>query len=230
MLKVIIAGLDPTDGKDACIEAMSLSSTFAQLRLGEPLPDSEKLSKFNPADHPTVADLSLPSGNEEGKHGLWLHLPRTKVAGAQGEDAWIPRQGGALDPIHSIKKHIHVNKLSKSHPLASYIDKSGKRKALSRYAFLKRVNEILTKAGYKKVSGHCFRIGGTTFYLLAGVNPEVVKAFGRWKSSAFLRYWRSLDSLAILHIHHLPTSLSARKNPSITSHTTRYKGRHHPRA
>ncbi|EJD43119.1 hypothetical protein AURDEDRAFT_44117, partial [Auricularia subglabra TFB-10046 SS5] len=61
---------------------------------------------------------------------------------------------------------------------------------LTKTAFLSRLNEIWMATGMKKVSGHCFRIGGTTALLRAGVPPEVVKTAGRWKSDSFLRYWR----------------------------------------
>ncbi|KAJ3808550.1 hypothetical protein F5876DRAFT_45771, partial [Lentinula aff. lateritia] len=49
-------------------------------------------------------------------------------------------------------------------------------------------------------TGHCFQIRGTT-HLHAVVNPDTVQVFGRWKSSAFLKYWRNLESLASLHLH-----------------------------
>ncbi|EJD33534.1 hypothetical protein AURDEDRAFT_49262, partial [Auricularia subglabra TFB-10046 SS5] len=61
---------------------------------------------------------------------------------------------------------------------------------LTKRAFMARLNEIWGQAGMQRVSGHCFRIGGTTALLRAGVAPEVVKTAGRWKSDAFMRYWR----------------------------------------
>ncbi|EJD42254.1 hypothetical protein AURDEDRAFT_43481, partial [Auricularia subglabra TFB-10046 SS5] len=61
---------------------------------------------------------------------------------------------------------------------------------LTKRVFLSRLNEIWSAAGMVRISGHCFHIGGTTALLRAGVEPEVVKMAGRWKSDAFLRYWR----------------------------------------
>ncbi|EJD39324.1 hypothetical protein AURDEDRAFT_41739, partial [Auricularia subglabra TFB-10046 SS5] len=69
-------------------------------------------------------------------------------------------------------------------------DTSGRITALTKNAFLARLNEIWTVCGMQRVSGHCFRIGGTTALLRAGVPPEIVKTAGRWKSDSFLRYWR----------------------------------------
>ncbi len=37
------------------------------------------------------------------------------------------------------------------------------------------------------------------FYLIKGINPDVVKTLGRWKSDAFRRYWCNLKALGILH-------------------------------
>ncbi|EJD33618.1 hypothetical protein AURDEDRAFT_48719, partial [Auricularia subglabra TFB-10046 SS5] len=69
-------------------------------------------------------------------------------------------------------------------------DGTGVKIALTKRAFLSRLNEIWTAAGMCRVTGHSFRIGGTTALLRAGVEPEVVKVAGRWKSDSFLRYWR----------------------------------------
>ncbi|KZV82866.1 hypothetical protein EXIGLDRAFT_598966, partial [Exidia glandulosa HHB12029] len=61
---------------------------------------------------------------------------------------------------------------------------------LTKAAFLGRLNEIWRAAGMQRITGHSFRIGGTTALLRAGVDPEVVKMAGRWRSDSFLRYWR----------------------------------------
>ncbi|EJD54922.1 hypothetical protein AURDEDRAFT_40887, partial [Auricularia subglabra TFB-10046 SS5] len=74
--------------------------------------------------------------------------------------------------------------------LFAYRDGNDHVVALTKNAFLSRLNEIWTRAGMQRVSGHCFRIGGTTALLRMGVDTEVVKMAGRWKSDAFLRYWR----------------------------------------
>ncbi|TFK16572.1 hypothetical protein FA15DRAFT_548136, partial [Coprinopsis marcescibilis] len=60
---------------------------------------------------------------------------------------------------------------------------------LTKAHFLERCNQIWTGLGYLRITGHSFRIGGTTELLLAGVPPDVVKAMGRWSSDSFLKYW-----------------------------------------
>ena len=77
---------------------------------------------------------------------------------------------------------------------------SGNLLTLTRSKFIRRVNTILRAAnkGYPRITGHCFRIGGTTFYLISGVPPDMVKKF--------LEYWRCLDSdyLGAIHIEMVP--------------------------
>lgn len=48
--------------------------------------------------------------------------------------------------------------------------------------------------------GHAFRIGGAMELLLQGVPPDVVATQGRWKSQAFLDYWRQINSILPLFI------------------------------
>lgn len=112
------------------------------------------------------------------------------------------RQRDSLDPIASIERHLALNDLSPNDPLFSYTSSSGLA-CLTRRKFLARCNSIWLHAGFKAVTGHSFRIGGTTEMLLSGVPPDVVKALGRWSLDSFLRYWRSLELLAPLHVENL---------------------------
>ena len=64
---------------------------------------------------------------------------------------------------------------------------------------------------YPRITGHCFHIEGTTFYLVSGVPPNMVKKFGHWHSHAFLEYWHCLDYLGALHIEMLPLDLGTWK-------------------
>jgi hypothetical protein len=48
--------------------------------------------------------------------------------------------------------------------------------SLTKNAFLKKCNLIWHNAGYPRMMGHSFRIGGTTELLVAGVHPGIVMA------------------------------------------------------
>ncbi|KAE9392968.1 hypothetical protein BT96DRAFT_829884, partial [Gymnopus androsaceus JB14] len=62
-------------------------------------------------------------------------------------------------------------------------------------------NAVWSRHNIPHMTGHCFRIGSTTHYLVQGIPPDIVKMLGHWKSDAFLKYWRDLDSLASIHLH-----------------------------
>ncbi|THU89192.1 hypothetical protein K435DRAFT_621295, partial [Dendrothele bispora CBS 962.96] len=106
---------------------------------------------------------------------------------------------GALNATKFLHKHVTANNLSPDDPLMAYRDNAGRLKVLTKSLFLKVCNEPWSERGYPRFSGHSFRIGGTTYLLQCGVDPEVVKRCGRWKSCAFARYWRDLHSIASIH-------------------------------
>lgn len=203
MLEDLDKGLVRSSGLDICIRAVSLLAFFCQLRSGEILPPSQNLENFNSQRHPTFAHIAESTAANGACN---LHLPWSKTQKARGDDVWIPRQEAPLDPIHAIHKHFIKNKLNINHPIAAYRDTHGDVVTLTRSKFIRRINEILgaTTKKYPRISGHCFRIGGTTFYLVSGVPPDMVKKFGRWRSQAFLEYWRCMDYLGAIHIEMLP--------------------------
>ncbi|KAF5378464.1 hypothetical protein D9615_007028 [Tricholomella constricta] len=182
---------------------VALTAFWGQVRLGELLPSRE--SDYDSSLLPRWSDFGI--ANESGSR--LLHLPRTKTGGARGEEIFITRQDH-LDPIACLELHQLVNG-GHNLPLASYRSSSGSMLSLTRRKSLRRVNEVLTAEGFQPISGHCFRIGGTTHLLLAGVPPDVVRLMGRWSSDSFLRYWCSLDLIAPLHAELLKSKL--RKDP-----------------
>ncbi|KAF9473547.1 hypothetical protein BDN70DRAFT_762043, partial [Pholiota conissans] len=74
--------------------------------------------------------------------------------------------------------------------LFSWRDHSGHTRPMVRNAALTHINSILSAQGWGNAFGHSFRIGGASFYLAAGVNPEIVCLHGRWKSLAYEAYIR----------------------------------------
>ncbi|KAF5387985.1 hypothetical protein D9615_000528 [Tricholomella constricta] len=191
-LSAILSGLDTSSALDACVAALATTAFWGQLRLGEILPDREGLTG---ADRlPSWAQLHSP--NQNGSR--LLHLPNSKTSGRAGEDVVITRQASA-DPIQYLLTHYERTGSKVNWPLAWYRSDSGDPVSLTKRKFLIRCNSILSGLGRQPISGHSFRIGGTTHFLLCGVPPDVVKAMGRWSSDSFLRYWRSLEIIAPLH-------------------------------
>ncbi|KAF8235385.1 hypothetical protein L208DRAFT_1257247, partial [Tricholoma matsutake] len=205
MLWDLNRGLSRSSGLDICIRAICFLSFFSQLCSRELLPPTQDLQKFDPLCCATFSSITQ-STVQNG--ACSLHLPWSKTKKAQGNNIWIPRQEAPLDPIHAIHKHFIKNRLDINHPIVAYHDVHDKVIMLTRSAFIWRVNRILCamNKGYPHITGHCFCIGGTTFYLVAGVPPDMVKKCGCWRSQAFLEYWRCLNYLGAMHIEMLPIS------------------------
>ena len=111
-------------------------------------------------------------------------------------------QHDPINPISLLNNHLLVNPARPSDPVFSFRSSDG-LSFLTKPLFLRRCNTIWQTLGYPHTTGHCFRIGGTTELLISGVPPEVARVTGRWSSDSFLRYWRSLDDLAHLHVRNL---------------------------
>jgi hypothetical protein len=60
-------------------------------------------------------------------------------------------------------------------------------------------NEVWHKDNTQRITGDSSRIGGTTAYLMAGVDSDIVKKMGRWSSNTFLRYWRNVNNIFETH-------------------------------
>ncbi|GAA5883569.1 hypothetical protein JCM1840_000544 [Sporobolomyces johnsonii] len=109
-----------------------------------------------------------------------------------------------LDPVNVMHHHLHLNKVGTEDFSSPSWNDPTSFYPLTYSAFTKRVNDILEKAGRHKVNGHSSHIGGSTFYLLAGVNPDIVKKCGNWKLDAFLRYWHNISIIAAQNLIDAP--------------------------
>ncbi|KAJ7126598.1 hypothetical protein C8R43DRAFT_1134922 [Mycena crocata] len=202
MLEVLEAELNHNDPKDAAVFAAACCTFWGQLRLGEFL--SENQGSYLEGRIPLGSDL----GRASTRAGLrTLRLPWTKTKGARGDTAMLCRQHGPSDPIRAVENHLSVNSILPDLPLFAYRNGSRELQCLSKKQFVKRCNEIWNKSGFPGRTGHCFRIGGTTELLLAGVELAVVQEMGRWQSDAFMIYWRRLDLLAPLHAEYIKIAM-----------------------
>lgn len=197
MLDEALHELDDTRPFDVCVAAAMLVIFWGQLRLGEALSATRS---YDDAALPTGGCVRLrgEAGGKASQITTALWLPRTKVD-RTGVWVWLARHYN--DPSFALNEHMRVNDIGEHDPLFAYKhDLSGDLVPLTRRAFLSRLNEIWAAAGMQRITGHCFRIGGTTALLRAGVEPDVVKMAGRWRSDSFLRYWRAIDNIISLHM------------------------------
>lgn len=196
MILRLIEHLDLNSPLDAAVAACATTAFWGQCRLGELLPSSS----------PDVLSTPFPlrSGFKRSVHNplsCIVHLPRTKTH-HHGQDVVLVEQSIPSNPITLLKRHLRINNLPNDSLLFSFTSNSGLC-FLTKHIFLQRCNQIWQLLGYPRTTGHCFRIGGTTELLIAGIPPDVVKATGRWSSDSFLRYWRSLDEIAPQYLRHI---------------------------
>ncbi|KAJ7584018.1 hypothetical protein C8J56DRAFT_952416 [Mycena floridula] len=204
MLELLAAGLCIfTNALDACVFMVACVSFYCQLCLGEILHSARGIESYNAKVNPLFRHLKPPS---MARGTRILHIPYSKTMLERGDNVAVARQQGVTDPIAATENHANINRMVPEAPLASYVeypdglDFPPIRHCLTKDKFLKRCNEIWKRQDIQRFTGHSFRIGGTTHFLICGVNPEAVKSFGRWKSDAFHKYWRTLDALAVRHI------------------------------
>jgi hypothetical protein len=185
--------LDLSKPLDAAVFAAATTAFWGQCRLGELLGTSRR--RHNPKIHPSRG--SLVSKPTKGVSAT-LKLPFTKTAGICGQDIVIPHQMGSADPIRAMINHFKVNCGTKAqdHLFAFRLPESGLFRCLTREVFLRTCNDVWGALGHPRITGHCFRIGGTNTYMESGVAADIVKSKGRWKSDAFLVYWRNKERLA----------------------------------
>ncbi|PPQ85790.1 hypothetical protein CVT24_002428 [Panaeolus cyanescens] len=193
MLKRLLSKLDLNIPLDAAVAACACTAFWGQCRLGELLP----ASSTTPSSAIPNREHLTRSASKHGHNKFYeLLLPSTKT-NRRGETITILNQDHPSNPLPLLQNHLAVNNLPRSTALFSYVSSSRHIPIpLSKRRFLARCNKIWSSLGYSRITGHSFRIGGTSKLLASGIPPDVVKTMGRWSSDAFLRYWRHLDKIA----------------------------------
>ncbi|KAJ3523384.1 hypothetical protein NMY22_g11463 [Coprinellus aureogranulatus] len=126
-----------------------------------------------------------------------FHIPWTKTTrelGATLTFVHSPR----CSPVSALRNHLGLSSQApRDSHLFSFSNASGTWFPLTKSRFLARCEGIWTRMHLLKVDGHSFRIGGATELLVGGVPPHVVAMIGRWKSLAFLSYWRQVSEVIL---------------------------------
>ena len=178
-----------------------LSSFFHLLpcSLGELLIPSER--SFNPIKHVSrsVLPFEVLSLANSTRY-VSFHIPRSKTTLTEGADILVTSRTHRSCPLQALLNHTRGNhSLPFDPPLFSFCTATG-WSPMTRDWFLCRCNQVWVSAGFPDMPGHAFHIGGATELLLQGVPPDVVATQGRWKSQAFLEYWRQINSILPLFI------------------------------
>jgi hypothetical protein len=179
--------------REKCALAMALCAWIGQMRLGELMPASvdEIIPSRLPSRKEWLTDKKL------GKASA-IRLPWTKTNLHKGDVIILPTQQTPLDATRAMCHHVLASHLDDTALLCQYKDGDAV-KTFDKNLLMSMCNEIWQKDGIQRITGHSFRIGGTTAYLMAGVDSDIVKKMGRWSSDTFLRYWRSVNGIFEAH-------------------------------
>ena len=202
-LRLVKESLTLSSPFDACVWAIATSAFWGMMRLGEATVKSR--SNFTPTKNPTRgdADRELDLRNHPF---IRLNLPSAKTAKpGESQSIWLIPQPG-LCPVEAIDNLARVVPALKEHPFFSWSDKSRSIRPMTKSAFLDRFNTILDSKKLPRVYGHSFRIGGASHYLANGVNPEIIRIDGRWRSLSYEAYIRSFELTLSHHLGNLPFS------------------------
>jgi hypothetical protein len=181
------------DARKLAALAIAKTSWAGQLRLSEALPETvAKLdkSRIPKRRHWHISD-HIPNAST-------LHLPWTKTTRFKGATVSILHQNLPFDATSAIRNHLAASPLPDHALLCEYL-LDGQSHILDKKSFMLMCNNVWASYGWPTISGHSFRIGGTTSLLVSGIDPSVVKKMGRWSSDAYLRYWRTVED--IFHLH-----------------------------
>jgi hypothetical protein len=138
-------------------------------------------------------------------------IPWSKTSGIKGTKITLTDINNPTKPVAALRHHRAANvNVPKGAPLFTYETSDGGWEPLTKHSWLARCNEVWVAAGFRPLLSHAFRIGGCTEMLLRGINPDIVCVQGRWKSKAFLEYWRKIQSVLPLFISQSFLSKSAR--------------------
>lgn len=130
-----------------------------------------------------------------------FHIPWTKTTHGNGADIVASKIDDLTNPVTAFDHHLSANaSVPLSAPLFAYETAGGGWAPMTRPWFLARCNQVWKDVGLMELTGHCFRIGGASELLLQGIPPDVVAMQGRWKSRAFLEYWRKIESILPLFV------------------------------
>lgn len=189
-------GLNLGNSFDVAVWAAATVAFWSCCRLGELLVISSNSfdSSRNVAQNASVTFKVL----RHGERTACFHIPWSKTTHEKGADIIVTGNGESSDPFAALQHHMKVNVGASSDPnipLFAFRSTATKYTSLTKDKFMRRCDEIWKKSGMSSIKGHAFRIGGATELLLRGIHPDIVQVQGRWKSQAFLEYWRKIETV-----------------------------------
>jgi hypothetical protein len=199
-MHALFNGLDLTDAFDSAVFACATAAFSGCNRLGELIILTP--NTFNPKKHVSRGTKCSFGRVRNGVEFLNFHIPWTKTTKEEGADIILTAVAGPLNPVAAFRHHIEANtSVPDEAPLFAYETQTGGWAPMTKSWFMERVSQVWKAAGMPAdLEGHGFRIGGASELLMQGVPPDVVATQGRWKSRAFLEYWRRIEAILPMFI------------------------------
>nr|VWP01309.1 Non-specific serine/threonine protein kinase (EC [Ganoderma boninense] len=202
MLSFLRAVLQIDTPFDACIWALATCAFWGMMRFGEVSVHAR--SNFSPRTHVCRKHVIFATDLDNRPYAKLL-LPAAKTAKpGEFQEVFITPQG-SLCPMQALRNLAAVVPAAADDPLFSWRDTGGEIRPMVRGTALDHINRILCSGGFGNAFGHSFRIGGASFLLGQGVDSEVVRIAGRWKSLAYETYIRAFEQVINTHTAGLST-------------------------
>ena len=157
---------------------------FGFMRCGEFTVPSA--NAYNRERHLSVADVSVDSHTSPCTVAIRIKVSKTDQFGT-GTTIYLGRTSDKIFPVSAVLQYLAVRPPGEG-PL--FVTPQGT--ALTKTTFVSRVKETLGSAGIdaSHYKGHSFRIGAATTAAACGLTEGLIKALGRWSSSAYQSYIR----------------------------------------
>ena len=180
-----------------------------------------KQSAFNPRANLSVGDFSI---DEDGI--VWVKVGHSKTI-QFGERKhyvpFVPMPGHPLCPVAAIMRVLALHKrLGSTKQSPMFLWKSpgtGKVGPMTHNVFVTAFKSLVKGIGldWNLFSGHSFRRGGATYCFNLGVDPNLIKMLGDWKSDAYLMY----EETSVARRLALPGALATAIEAGILDHGPR---------
>ncbi|KAJ7466051.1 hypothetical protein FB451DRAFT_1402456 [Mycena latifolia] len=193
------ASLNLTLPFDAAVWALATAAFWGCRRLGElTVPSFEK---FDPKFHAIKSATARHITPTPDTSATTIPLPWTKSTRERGTILTLTGRQDELCPEKAFTNHRRINAaIPDTAPLFAFAAGSDRWSPMTKDWFMQCCKSIWSDANLLLVSGHSFRIGGSTELLLAGVPCDIVAALGGWTSLAFLLYWRKIEHIVPMNI------------------------------
>jgi hypothetical protein len=113
----------------------------------------------------------------------------------------MSRDDPQIYTIEALQNLARVVPAEDNAPLFSWRNNRWKFHPMVKDKVLHRIKDALNLAGWPGIQGHSFRIGGASYFLAKGVNPEIVRIAGHWRLLAYETYIQGFEQAVSKHMN-----------------------------